>query len=96
LLTARRLLRIGIVGVTSGRETLRLFLGRFASSVVWSSRGQIGPEFRQGDEPASSPCSLPRDNLFPQDPGAAPSEPSKEESTKPAPPGPALQGTDHA
>lgn len=101
LLTARRLLRIGIVGVTSGRETLRLFLGRFASSAVWSSRGQIGPKFRQGGEPASSPCALPRDNLFPQDPGAAKSEQSAEEDTKPAPPRPAPpkpapQGTGHA
>jgi len=90
LLTARRLLRIGIVGVTSGRETLRLFLGPFASSAVWSMRGQFEPDFRHRGEPASSPCSSPQDHLFPQDPGAPPT-PDAGDQAKPA-----AQGIDHA
>jgi len=70
LLTARRLLRIGILGVTSGRETLRLFLGRFAPALMRRGHGwenydepvHAGPEAAQtaAAQPlASPPCSAP-------------------------------------
>jgi CPA2 family monovalent cation:H+ antiporter-2 len=79
LLTARRLLRIGILGVTSGHETLRLFLGRFAPALMRRGRGwdsyeppaePAAPEAAEApvespgvSPPVSSPCSAP-------DPGA--------------------------
>jgi CPA2 family monovalent cation:H+ antiporter-2 len=67
LLTARRLLRIGILGVTSGRETLRLFLGRFAPALMRRGQGwenydepvHAGPEAAEtaAIQPlASPPC----------------------------------------
>lgn len=64
LFTARRLLRIGFVGVTSGRETLRLFLGRFAPALMragraWESYERAVPEAPMIEAPASAPCSAP-------------------------------------
>jgi CPA2 family monovalent cation:H+ antiporter-2 len=71
LLTARRLLRIGILGVTSGRETLRLFLGRFAPAMMRRGRGwegfepeaakpAAGAETPTEADSASPPCDMPR------------------------------------
>lgn len=62
LFTARRLLRIGFIGVTSGRETLRLFLGRFAPALMRRGRAwdsYEAPTERPADEPASPPCAAP-------------------------------------
>jgi K+:H+ antiporter len=63
LLTARRLMRIGIVGVTSGRETLRLFLGRLAPSLMragraWDNARADGESVPAADS-TSPPCSMP-------------------------------------
>ena len=63
LLTARRLLRIGFDGVTSGRETLRLFLGRFAPALMRRGRAwdSYEPAVRAAPvtETSSPPCSAP-------------------------------------
>ena len=64
LFTARRLLRIGFVGVTSGRETLRLFLGRFAPVLMrhgraWDSYEPAEHAAAAMEPPSSPPCSAP-------------------------------------
>ena len=60
LVAARRLMRIGIVGVTLGRETILLFFGRLSPTPrAWATRM---PEAGYGydvNAPASPPCSMP-------------------------------------
>ena len=72
LFTARRLMRIGILGVTSGPETLRLFLGRFAPALLRHGHGwenydepdhagaaEAETAETESGPPASPPCSAP-------------------------------------
>jgi CPA2 family monovalent cation:H+ antiporter-2 len=59
LFTARRLLRIGIVGVTSGRETVRLFFGRVTPLLLRAGHAWDGYERPEAGAAGEQPLAEP-------------------------------------
>ena len=91
LFTARRLMRITIIGVTSGRETVRLFFGRVSPIILrmgraWSNYDTLADRYPQraveDEEPeaASPPCAAEETQESSATTGPTPDVPADEQA----------------